>query len=97
MMPIRDLEHRRAADRDRKRRQRIAERRAKMIAAIEAGDADEPPGRDELLRLLGVRARAGSVVAIRMLLERIERQRDAGPPASGSVIADLMARRAKRK
>ena len=95
LMPIRDPERRRIADRDRKRRSRLAAGRAKMDTAKVDGVLPDPPGEDELLKLAGVLARNGSITATKLLLARHDQQQ-AGMPVSGSVIADLAARRSRR-
>ena len=53
-----------------------AKRRARPVKAPAVLDAlgvdqlPDPPGTDELVRLLGVKARAGNVPAMKLLLER---------------------------
>lgn len=76
-MPYADPERRRQAKRDsmRRSRQRDAQKRIDgVIAEAAAGVArvlPAPPDADELIRLLGVQARAGSVRAIELLLRRV--------------------------
>jgi hypothetical protein len=89
-VPIADPDKRRAADRDRKRTHRAAGK-LELIRALE--EAPEPPDRETLLRILGVRAREGHVPSIRLLLA--EYRRDArGGEGTGSVIDVLAKRRA---
>jgi hypothetical protein len=74
-MPYKDPERQRTAKRESARR---CQERKK---AREAPDSPvlglpAPPSRDELLRLLGVQARQGHVVAIRTLLDEYRRDHD---------------------
>jgi glutamate mutase epsilon subunit len=94
-MPYKDPEKQRAA-----RRASDAKRRGKVLAAG-AGDLDalpEAPTDAQLLKLLGVRARAGNVVAMRLLLERPwEKRTDEHHDTTADPLAgidELAARRA---
>jgi hypothetical protein len=84
-MPYKDPEKRREAV----RRHRV--RRGLAIAPFtdeDAAAAPDPPSRDELLRVLGVQARAGNVAAIRLLLLEYRRQ----PEAVEDPFAEFVAR-----
>jgi hypothetical protein len=61
-----------------------------LVQAIE--NAGPPPTRDELLSLLGVRARQGHVPAIRLLLEEYRRD-DLSHETPNSAIDELARRR----
>jgi hypothetical protein len=89
-VPIADADERRVADRERKRTHRAAAKLA-LVRAFE--EAPEPPSRDTLLRVLGVRAREGHVPSIRLLLTEYRRDA-AGGEATGSVIDGLAKCRA---
>jgi hypothetical protein len=91
-MPIRDPDKRREADRARKRRAR-----APVAVAALKPPLPAPPNRDELLRILGVCARAGHVPAIRLLLDEYRRDEAGRKPGAGlSAIDALAAKRAAR-
>jgi hypothetical protein len=83
--------------REAKRRQRI--RKGGAVAdlgeLLAAADLPERPSRDELLAALGVRAREGSVPAIRLLLEEYRREGEGviRSDRTGSAIDELAARR----
>ncbi len=85
----------RRAWREQKRSQRI--RKGGAVADLgelldAAGDLPERPDRETLLRALGVRAREGSVPAMRLLLEEYRREAQGERP-SGSTIDELAKRR----
>jgi hypothetical protein len=66
------VERRRRLARDRQRRKR--ERDAEAAAMRLAAASKKPrPDRDELLRILGARARDGHVPSMRLLLEELRR------------------------
>jgi hypothetical protein len=91
-MPYADPEKRRAVKRESERRRRERERPVKDGRALR-----DPPGEEELLRILGEMARSGSVAAARLLLERLDRKAAPEPDeGADSVIADLAKRRAAR-
>ena len=72
-------------------------RRERQRPAMDGRALRDPPGEEELLRILGEAARSGSVAAARLLLERIDRKATPQPDENaGSVIADLAKRRAAR-
>jgi hypothetical protein len=89
-MPLADPEKSRAADCDRKRARRVDAKLA-LVSAI--AEAPEPPDRNTLLKILGVRAREGHVPSIRLLLAEYRREA-AGGEGTGSVIDELAKRRA---
>jgi hypothetical protein len=100
-MPYKDPEKQKAAERASKRRRR----QAKGAAGVEKAkaEADLPkvlpdvPGQDELLRLLGVQARLGSVMAAKLLLDRIDKDKDADRNTDADPLAgvdELAERRA---
>lgn len=95
-MPYADPDSQRRAQRESKRRARAraaSERTETVIADVESGafrGLPDPPARDELLRLLGVQARSGSVRAIELLL----RVRDDTPGDPLTVLDELAVRRA---
>lgn len=97
-MPHKDPERRRAMKRASARRARERERREEMkrvLAEVESGDGlplPEPPARDELLRLLGLRARSGSVRAIELLLRNASTE-----PAGDGQLDRLDARARSRR
>lgn len=87
-------EEQRRGWRERKRAERV--RKGLAIAPLEslaarAADLPDPPSREVLFRLLGVRSRDGSAQAIRLLLEEYRRDdveqpsgsADVAPPPSG--------------
>ena len=84
----------RRAWREQKRSQRI--RNGGAVAdlgeLIDAGDLPERPDRETLLRALGVRAREGSVPAMRLLLEEYRREGH-GDEKFDSAIDELARRR----
>jgi hypothetical protein len=91
-VPYADPEKRRAIKRESAR-----QRRERQRPGADGRVLSDPPGEEELLRILGELARGGSVAAARLLLERLDRR---GAPeqdeGAGSVIADLARRRAAR-
>jgi hypothetical protein len=62
---------------------------AVMRASMEAGELPEVASRDEVLRLLGVRAREGHIGACKVLLEEL--RRDAAAPRGVSLRDELAA------
>ena len=84
----------RRAWREQKRSQRI--RKGGAVAdlgeLIDAGGLPERPDCETLLKALGVRAREGSVPAMRLLLEEYRREAQGERP-SGSTIDELAKRR----
>jgi hypothetical protein len=99
-MPFKDPDRQRAAVRENTRRWRerkAAERMAAALIVLPTGEMrlPDPPDRDELLRLLGVQARRGSVPAIRLLLAHLDREQpEQGQPG---VIRGLAERREQRQ
>jgi hypothetical protein len=101
-MPYKDPERQKAAKRESARRakvRRAGEGTERVIAEAESAVPrvlPDPPGRDELLRLLGVQARSGSVRAVELLLrmEVADAGDDKRDPLSG--LDDLASRRAVR-
>jgi hypothetical protein len=90
-MPYADPEKRRAVKRE------SARRRRHRFATDDPRTLPEPPDEDELVRIAGQLARSGSVQAVRLLLERLDRQAGSDADARGpSVIAQLAKRRAER-
>ena len=77
-----------------KRQQRIRQGGAvaDLGELIDAGNLPARPSREELLNALGVRARQGSVPAMRLLLEEYRREAQGERP-SGSTIDELARRR----
>jgi len=99
-VPYADPEKRRQVKRESARRRRQLERLATGEARpLPDATLPDPPGEEELLRILGEIARSGSVAAARLLLERLDRNNAASRPdeSSGSVIADLAKRRAAHR
>jgi hypothetical protein len=80
-----------------KRQQRIRQGGAvaDLGELLAAGDLPPRPSREELLDALGVRAREGSVPAIRLLLEEYRREGEGviRGDRTGSAIDELAARR----
>ncbi len=68
-MPYKDAEKQKAAQRKAMRRKRAEDRQ--KVVELPAGEVQlpDPPGRGELLRLLGAQARSGSVRALELLLK----------------------------
>jgi hypothetical protein len=86
----------RLGDADRARLDRLADERgvspSEVVRHVVA-EADDtplpgPPDRDELLRLLGERAREGSVRAIELLLMRTWERRSSEPPSPPQAAPD---------
>ncbi len=100
-MPYKDPERQKAAKRESARRakvRRAGEATERVIAEAESEVPrvlPDPPGRDELLRLLGVQARSGSVRAVELLLRM---EGDVGDKQSDplSDLDELAARRSVR-
>lgn len=96
-MPYKDPEKQKAAKRASAHRARVrasGEATSRVVAEHESGVPrvlPDPPAKDELLRLLGVQARSGSVRALELLL-RMETAVDEAT-SSGSIIDDLAQRR----
>lgn len=97
-MPYADPEKRKAVKRESNRRARAkqsGERTERVLAEV-ASEVPrvlpDPPARDELLRLLGIQARSGSVRAIELLLRM---EGDVGDKQSDplSDLDELAARR----
>lgn len=92
-MPYKDADARRRANADSMRR-----RRARLRGLPADGPLPAAPDEDELLRLLGQRARSGSVTATMVLWRRAVAEREArekvADPLSG--LDDLARARAKR-
>lgn len=100
-MPYKDPDRQKAAKRESARRakvRRAGEATDRVVAEV-AGDVQrvlpDPPGRDELLRLLGVQARSGSVRAVELLLRM---EGDVGDKQSDplSDLDELASRRSVR-
>jgi hypothetical protein len=91
-MPYADPEKRKTVKRE------SARRRRHRFATDDPRELPAPPDEDELLRIAGQLARSGSVQAVRLLLERLDRQAvpDDAAARGSSVIADLAKRRAER-
>lgn len=89
-MPYKDPARQRAAQRASKQRRRAV---AVGEARDGAGALPEPPDRDEVLRLLGVAARSGSVTAMKALLDEYRRDGDDTETKPTSVIDELAQRR----
>ena len=66
------------------------EKRAAPFASVEV---DEIAARDQLLELMTIAARAGSVAAMRLLLEELRRDGDDHILAGPSIFDELEARR----
>ena len=71
-----------------------AVRAAIREAAMSPEERATVPDRDELLRLLGVRAREGNVAAIRLLLAELRRADETSTGNEFSFIDELAGRRA---
>lgn len=90
-MPYKDPEKQREAE-----RRSQAKRRARMAAEeFDVDNLPEEPSREQLIRLLGMKARRGDVPAIKLLLDRSwEKDDDDSKPAAPlSRIDELAARR----
>jgi hypothetical protein len=91
-MPYKDPQKQREAT-----RKAVAKHRARPVAELLGLEGlPEPPSEDECVRLLGVKARAGNVPAIKLLLERpwekrADGDRDTSTPLSR--VDELAARR----
>jgi len=82
----------------RKASNRLASQRyrdRKTVAEMASHAGKELPTRDELLRLLGQRARSGHVPAMRLLLEEL--RRDAEPGTSSETVIDELSKRRRRR
>ncbi len=100
-MPYKDPDRQKAAKRESARRakaRRAGEATDRVVAEV-ASEVPrvlpDPPGRDELLRLLGVQARSGSVRAIELMLKM---EGDVGDKQSDplSDLDELASRRSVR-
>jgi hypothetical protein len=76
-MPYKDPEKQRAAV----RRSQAKALARPLTEALGTDELPDPPGRDELIRLLGVKARAGNVPAMKILLE-LEKNSDGDSESS---------------
>lgn len=99
-MPYKDQGKQRRANRDAMRRRRARDRAEQMRSAmvvLPSGELGLPdaPGEDELVRLLGMAARAGNVTAIRLLLTRLDLEHP--EQTQPSLISSLAQRRAQRQ
>lgn len=99
-MPYKDPERQKAAKREsamRRRREVSGDEMRRGAAEAELPTVlPDPPDVDELIRLLGVQARLGSVQAAKLLLDRIEKENrdgDSDRKDSLSGIDELAARR----
>jgi hypothetical protein len=98
-MPYKDPEKRKAVQRASQQRRRQANGAKSAQQAVADGDLSkllpDAPDEDELIRLLGVQARLGSVQAAKLLLDRIEREKHVDSDTDSlSGIDELASRRA---
>jgi hypothetical protein len=91
-MPYKDPEQQKAAKRAsamRRRREVAGEQMTQTALAAELPAVlPDPPDRDELIRILGVQARLGSVQAAKLLLDRLDKETDGA--IRDDPVADLI-------